>query len=577
MFLSIANTSLKNPLEALAKGDSLLLEELWEAPKALMLAAIRRHLCCNVIVISSGEREGKLYDDLLFFDEQPALEFPAWETLPSEEIPPSPDIVGERYRILEQILHHAEPQVILTSLQACLQKLLPPERLKDLYLSLKVGDSVSFDSFCNRLTQMGYHRKPVAADKGDFAVRGGIVDLFPVSSPDPFRIEFEEDKVISIRKYDPVGQTSVERVQHISITPGEEMQMLGKQTRLSTLLEYAGKNALIVFDDLEALEDKYVSLKEMHSASHHFLTMDEFFQLIAPSQKLFFVKTTLESLSDVQLLDRSSNVYARGGEAQPLSFQIFNRTFEAKRFTHPFLSLQASFCPPDLSAQDFSADDFLRAALSQPFKLHFLTSSEAETHTLEEKISQIETPKKAEITLAPGYLSSGFLIEEPPFAVIPMTELTHRFRIRRQKQRTHYHTLPVDLLSVTPGESVVHMNSGIGRFLGMEKRPNHLGVETEFMLIEYAEGAKLYVPMEQANLVSKYIGATEETPRLHTLGDAYWKRTRERTEKAILGYAEELLKVQAERAVKGGYVYPAHGDYLRQFEEEFPYEETPIS
>ncbi len=144
-----------------------------------------------------------------------------------------------------------------------------------------------------------------------------------------------------------------------------------------------------------------------------------------------------------------------------------------------------------------------------------------------------------------GYLSSGLVVEDIPYVIFPSTELTHRYKLRRQKLRSTYHTSPVEIYDLTPGELVVHLNNGIGRYLGLEKRPNHLGIPSEFFLIEYAEGAKLYVPLNQAHLITKYIGANEEVPKLHTLGSHRWKKTREQTERAILGYASDLLQISS--------------------------------
>jgi transcription-repair coupling factor (superfamily II helicase) len=564
---------LTNPLlsaftETLSKGSDVVTEALWCAPKALLLTLAQKTLGKNIVIITAGgANESRLFDDCVYFSESTPLEFPAWESLPSEEIAPSPDIVGERYRVLRSIQESDEPQLIFTTLQAVLQKLLPPQKLKNLHLILREKGEVPFDALPDVLAEMGYHRKSVAADKGEFALRGGIIDLYPVNSPDPFRIEFWEDEIVSIRKYDPISQTSVGRVQEILVTPGEELELLAKSQELSTLFDYLGNQTIIVFDEIAQIEDKYVALKNMAGASSRtFTTLEELFTSIASHQKIFFSEAPLEQLSEIRLLDKSIRL---------ISFETLNQHMSAIRWHSPFFPLFSAFCPPELALDDFSSDQFLATLAEVPEEItfRFLCQNESEKMALKDRLSKL--PKPLEAQFEKGYLSSGFYLKEPSIALIPMTELTHRYKVRRQKQRTHYHTLPVEMLSISPGEAVVHMNSGIGRYLGIERRPNHLGVETEFMVLEYAEGGKLYVPMEQANLISKYIGSSEEKPEFHTLGSVRWKRAREKTEQAIMGYAEDLLKLQAERVLKGGFVYPADSELVKQFGEEFPYEETP--
>jgi len=230
---------------------------------------------------------------------------------------------------------------------------------------------------------------------------------------------------------------------------------------------------------------------------------------------------------------------------------------------------------PDNTAEEIAGSEILEAlpALAETeMTLYLLCATEAEEGNLQKKLIDIKLPKKSHYTL--GYLSAGLVIQDNQKMLLPYTEITHRYKIRRQKMRSTYHTTPSEFQDLTIGEPVVHFNNGIGRYLGIEKRPNNMGVPSEFFLIEYAENSKLYVPINQANLISKYIGSGEESPRLHTIGSTRWKKTRETTEKAILGYAHELLQIHAHRTLSGGFAFSSDSEDMWLFEEEFPFIET---
>lgn len=564
---------------ALQEGDSILIEELWNAPKAFVISLAQRVTGQHILILTgAGQEDSKLFHDFPFFTDRPVVDFPAWETLPSENIPPSPDIVGERYKTLNSIRSSGQPHIIISNLHACLQKLIPPSKFLSLYLSLKTGDLFSFEELIDKLQTMGYQRRSVAADKGEFAVRGGIIDVFPVSSPDPFRIDFWGDQVDSIRIYDPIGQKSIESVAQAEITPAQEMEMLGNESHLSSIIDYLGPHTIVVFDDLLSLEDRYASLTKVRGTSTPFFTdIETFLNQTERLQKIFLSQQPIEELSETKIKDNRGGYYSETAPMSALSFQMFNRTLTALRWNNTFIPLSNYLLHDKAPDEPVSGDDLL-LSLSKlsgtDYSLTFLSSSESEQSNLHKKIlnTDIKTPEKTSYTL--GYLSSGFALHDIKQIILPMTEITQRYKIRRQKQRSTYHTAPSESYDLAPGEMVVHMNNGIGRYLGLEKRPNNLGVESEFFLIEYADNAKLYVPISQANLVNKYIGAGEEIPKMHTLGSTRWKRTRESTEEAIMGYASELLQIYAEREVAGGFSFGEDSPDLRAFEEEFPFVET---
>ncbi|MEX2304856.1 MAG: transcription-repair coupling factor [Waddliaceae bacterium] len=568
------NEKLLQLSHALRDGENILIEELWDSPKALVAELAQRTTGKHVLIITAEQTEThKLFHNLVHFSDHSVHEFPAWEALPEEKIAPSPDIVGERYQVLESVLNETKPALILSSLQACLQQLIVPNQFSDLYLSIAVNEEVDFDKVITQLVSMGYRREGIVADKGEFAVRGGIIDVFPVSSPDPFRIEFWGDEVQSIRTFDPVAQTSVARVKELKITAAREMELLQKSQEKGSILDYLCNDAIIVFDDLLRLEDRWIELKKLLQNQLNFYSFEEFLKSCENLQKIFFSQQPIEELSQVRALDRKAGgYYSESGPMHALSFEIFEQTFDVKRWQNPFIPLSNYLLPTREEGDVGSGIELLRAVSSKEISLQFLCQTEAEERTLHKMIVEegVTLPKTTETVL--GYLSSGFVLSNQ--VVFPYTELTGRFKIRRQKLRSTYHMPASEMFDIIPGEMVVHFHNGIGKYLGTEKRRNHEGFVVEFFVIEYSKGAKLFVPLDQAHLITKYIGSGEEAPKPHELGSKKWAKTREKTEIAILGYAKDLLRLQAEREIKGGFAYPEDGSDFTQFEEEFPFAET---
>lgn len=565
---------------AFQNQETVLIEELWNAPKALIATLAQQATGKHILILTGASQEEiRLFHDFAFFTERLVIDFPAWETLPSDQVPPSPDIVGERYKVLREVATCAQPCIILTSLQACLQRVIPPDNFKNLYLSLRVGESIPFEKLIERLTAMGYKREAAATDKGEFAVRGGIIDIFPVSLPDPYRIEFWGDEIESMRTYDPIGQKSVLLANSVEIPPAQELELLKNASKTSTILDYLGSDTIVVLDDLLALEDRYANLVHTGGTpSAAFSSIESLLDQMKPLQQIYWTQQPIEELSEIRILDKlEGGYYSEKAPLHLVSFQMFNRELKAKRWQNPFAQI-GDFLVPDVpEGQVISGQEILHGLnkLSKTdFHLHVLCATEREESNFHEKIQHAQVTLPRDTSFHIGYLSTGFVLLDIQLVVLPLTEITQRYKIRRQKQRSTYHTIPSEIYDLTPGEMVVHLNNGIGRYLGLEKRVNNQGVMTEFFQIEYADNAKLYVPINQSYLVSKYIGASDEVPKMHTLGSSRWKKARESTERAILSYAKDLLELYAKRSVKEGFAFPSDTPDMLEFEEDFPYVET---
>lgn len=521
----------KHPFFEKLQGNCLLLEELWDTPKALVVAHLNKR---PIVVVTSGESENRLCDDLATLKIQ-AVEFPAWETLPGEEIAPSPDIVGRRLEILANL--RGSP-VILTPLQNLLQKVPNRADLMEKIATWRVGGEVAFDLVSQYLSSLGYRRENVCSDKGHFAVRGGIVDIFPISSPHPFRVEFFGDQIDQIRIFDPMSQKSVDEAEEFLLTPADESVM----QRESHLLDYLD-NPLIIYDDVLALEDRWVALKGMPGFNTPLMSP---LDLNTDHDRIFFAGHHLEN------------------------FELCGQEIGMERVIHPFRTIldyfELSSTTPDALRIDLGPA--ISSCAHSPMELYFYGSSKKELTKLKSV-----APRTPEATkYVHGYFSSGFAIGD--VVVIPDTALTGRFKLQRKKWRSTYHTPVSEFHELSKGDLVVHFHNGVGKYLGIEKQKNHLGLEEEFMIVEYAGNAKLFVPLSQAHLVSRYIGSHEEKPALHQIGSNKWAKAKASAQKSIIGYAKDMLQLQAEREAQGGLQCSEDSDDMLLFEDEFPYVET---
>ena len=555
--------------QALHEKPSLLLEGLWDCPKALLALTALRSFGRSIVIITGGDRQEKLLDDLNYFSQKECLEFLSWETLPNEDISPSLDIVGKRFEILHHLIKTTEEHIVVTNLQGILQNVLPKTSLQPLFHTWKSGTTLSFDKIPALLESLGYHKTPVTSDKGEYSLRGGILDIFPSSAQTPYRIEFFDDAIDRIRSFDPISQKSIEKVPSLFLCPAHEAPLLKQATSLSTLIDYFTTPPILIFDDLLALEDKYVSLRSLSGMhSRYFSSLTDL--LAKEGKKIFFSTQPIEKLSAA--IEKPSQKQL----LQPITFEIFQTHITTTKLTHPFAKIEEFFLSVDHSSED-KGEDLLRGISfykDHPLTLHFITATDAEEASLKKDLEELDVQLPQKVFFSRGYLTSGVVLIDANVACFPYTELSHRYKVRRKKWRATYHTPVSDFHELSPGDLVVHSHNGIGKFLGIEKQKNHLGHLDEFIILEYAESSKLYVPLSQSHVISRYIGSKEESPPLYTLGTTKWQTVKAKAEASIMGYAKDLLHMQAEREAIGGFIYPPDSDAMLLFEEEFPFVET---
>lgn len=543
------NKNLLSLFEKIKEEKSILIDNIFNAPKALIIYLLSKYLKKDILVLSKSN-DDKLFEDLSYFSEYDILEFSAWENLFDENISISPDIIGQRMQVLNKLSSKNKPAIIISSLFAALQKTISKEDVLKNFILLKTKKHFEFEKLEHILTSLGYTKASVVTDKKDYAIRGGIIDVFITSESFPVRIEFFGDEIDNIRTFDPISQKSINKIDQTTICPADEIK---NNTKSSYLIDHLQNDPIIVFDDLESIEDHIIAINKFSSSSY-VLSINDFFKRIENLKKLYFSFNKIEELSEVEILEKSSSF-------ESINFEFYKNKISAKRFYHPFLSIYDFF---NANEDDlFFSENFINSKSD----IYLISSTEKEEENFKNKINK-------NIKFERGYISSSFGLNDFSIFLLSSTDFTHHHYIRRKAQRASYHTPLSEFHNLSMGDLVVHYHSGIGKYLGTEKQTNHLGQETEFLVIEYAENSKLFVPISQAHLVSRYIGTKDEKPQLNAIGSTKWQSIKSHAQKQIIGYASDLLNLYAERSIEKGFIFLQDNEDMKLFEMDFPYTET---
>ena len=568
--------------------------------------------------IRFGDPDSQLPNSRPFF-------YPAWETLPHESKLPHADVIGERLETLVALSASAgsrdsKPSFVVTSISAMLQRTFPPGTIAARTRRVQKGDRLDPLDLVEWLEEQGYEPEVQVNHRGEIALRGGIVDVFPLTSPWPVRLEFFGDEIESLRTFDPVSQMSREPIEFVTLPPGGELGILKAMTGgvpvpgseagpsatpapggLGTFLDYLSGDAIFLLCDPSALEEhatRYAELVPDHDP--YILEWQEFQRLLADRGM-----TSIALLEDVPgFPDDSSNSSHSQLHPQFQSLDAFRPI--AGRVPDPHVA--------ETQRREFFAQ--IHRWSRQGHAVHVFCNNEGERQRFGEIWNELgfgpgvpapgEDPRHS---IPPrgermpetriGALSRGFLCPEARIVVVTDAEIFGRYKVQRPRRLKSPHAqtsrslLQIDFADLQDGDYVVHLEHGIGRYLGLQMMPVSVGskklekadaalsAQQESLVIEYATkdpgqpAPKLYVPVNEAHLVGKYVGAGKARPPLNTLGGGRWQKAKEHAENAVRDLAGELLSIQAARSAQPGHAFKSDTPWQREFESSFLYEETP--
>ncbi len=535
-----------------APGAAVRVSGLAGSSSALLAASLARalpHRLWVIVAADPPEAEAFEADLAAILGEGLAVLYPQRETLPYEAAEHHVEVGGLRVEALEA-LFSGRARILVTTLRALQERAEIPTRLADLRLTLAVGDEIPLHELTERLDSMGFERTPMVEAVGAYALRGGLVDLFGFGAPEPVRIEFWGDRIESIRQFDILDQRSTADLKGVDILPVDLRDATGGDLSRRSLLDVLPRDALFfrtVADPQRNLQRTWEQVQHLHAAERRRGGKPE------PPASLF--------LSPDDALGRLDG-FGRIEKHEPDGDDAIR--FHARE--------------PDPIERDMEKlSALLRSGAARGERSFVLCDNTGQVERLEELLGgAARIPPGVSIGL--GALAGGFVLEgvEPAVRVLTDHEIFARARRLRRGRRFRGAVALESLSQLHPGDFVVHLDHGIGRFVGLE-RVTVGGEEIEALAIEYANDEMLRVPVDRLDLVERWVADRDDAPapRLHRIGGRSWKTLREKTEAAIQKMAAELLELYATRQTAERRPYPPDTRWQKEMESSFLYEDTP--
>lgn len=495
-----------------------------------------------VFLSSDTDSAEKIRDDLeVLLGEKQIVFFPNDEREPYDDHDPNPSLRRLRLETLRYLLE-IETGTVVTTLDGLMNRVPSPEIFIDQQNYIKKDSQRQFQSFLQMLGTSGYIRTEIVEDVGHFAVRGGIIDIFPWSSDDPVRIEFFGDRVESIRSFNVISQRSIEEIDEIEILPNLE-----SEENTNSLFDYLADQTVFVVEDYKILQDRAQEFESYISEKYQSLLADNVYPA-KPSQRYL----EWDEIND-QLKRRS--VFHFG--------LLMDSGIPQYRFE--------SILPPTFAGHL----NRLFSYLSKSSSNKIFTIIQCDSKSQAERLSDILEDENLDETvhIMVGALHHGFVLPELNLQVLTDHEIFDRFKRRRTYKRFKNGEYLRSLSALNLYDYVVHVEYGIGQYRGLHIVESG-GGKRECIKIAYAEGDVLFVSVDRLNHVQKYASEEETIPKLTRLGSGEWERIKQRTKESIEKIAAELIEMQAARKTEKGYVFSEDTHWQKELEASFQYEET---
>ncbi len=604
------------------KGERVVWERLHGCSKALAItSAAKQHAALFVVVTADQSGAHRLMEELAFFNPEGSgrrvLLFPDWETLPYDRFSPYQDIVSDRLAALVE-LRSMRSGILVVPVSTLMHRLLPADYLLANSLVLRTGQTLETEHFREDLGNRGYRSVSQVMEHGDMAVRGSILDIYPMGSDVPYRLDLFDDEIDSIRVFDIESQRSLEKTGEIRILPAREVPLTAPAVdlfRSNWRLRFAGNPGRSpVYTDVSngiapAGIEYYLPLFYSHTGS-----LADYFPenpVIMLDQGAYGAALEFQEMAESRYEQRKDN------SERPLLTpqEMFFPAAEALGLLAGFPQIHAANSGSDAggAGADAATVNTISYATGYPRRFpvnaraqdpmavfrRFLDEFSGRVLIVAESIGRRETvmdlfqaektrpvlfrdwdgfmADEAGLGLTVAPLERGAVLERPSVVILSESQLFgERAQQRRLRKRRRQLTDSIvgSLTELSVGAPVVHEEHGVGRYRGLVTLTVN-GIEAEFISLEYDQGDKLYVPVAALDLVSRFVGMDAEHAPLHRLGSGQWLKAKRKALKKVYDVAAELLELHARRAAVNGHAFTVDNNAYQAFAQDFPFEETP--